>query len=235
VNHILSKKITLSSTHNMMLTLKHALTRKLSSSLILTSTLTMAFSLTLSGCSNNVIDYPATAIDVVPVIYQYALSERVNKTAPHAKSRNNKKTASALERELSKELHDYLLANKMLLINNTVKFSYQNQLGLSLAQQAQDWLLKQGAGQEKITLLEQSTEQASNQKTPALLLVEIKSYQVQAPRCIGTKINQLAITGNNCAVAGARWLSMVNPEKMLPPRATAQQPAVEQAVIVNDN
>jgi hypothetical protein len=205
MNHILSKKIAL----------------------------VLALGVSLSACTNSFSHYPSTTIDVIPVIYQFVLTERIEDTPAHANKQSKKKTASALKRELN----NYLTSNKLLLINNKVKFYYQNPHGLALAQQAKNWLLKQGAGQEKLTLIKQtsvvntthsatkintqnSNTNVNNMATP--LLIEITSYQVQVPRCIGSSIGQLARTINNCAVAGARWQSMVNPEKMLPLRVTEQ-------------
>ena len=96
----------------------------------------------IGGCTNQFSDYPVTAIDVIPVIYQFTLST------------TNKNTKAVDE-----ELNHYLASNEALLLKNELRLSWQTAKGEKLAKYAATWLEAQGANTKKLTLAAVTNQQ----------------------------------------------------------------------------
>ena len=172
----------------------------------------------VGGCTNQFSDYPVTAIDVIPVIYQFTLT---------ATNKNSK--------AVDEELKHYLASNEALLLKNELRLSWQTPKGEQLAKYAATWLEAQGANTKKLTLAAVTNQQKqASSNSNADLTIEIFSYQTQAPICAASSINGLGTTGNNCAVESSRWQSMVYPQKMLPANVTRENEMSVEDLSVNE-
>jgi hypothetical protein len=147
----------------------------------------------ISGCSTPRQERTGGAIDVYPVTHKYALSVEPDRI-------------SAAENKVE----SFINQHRQQVLTNDIKLIYSTDLGLELVNAAADYLHSIGIAPSRLSV---HPSKNNNQFDFELMLLD---YQVQAPECDRSMVADYYLSDNGCFSENARWISMENPEKMLP-------------------
>lgn len=151
--------------------------------------------LSLTACVERVAEREGATIEIVPVTY--SLSVDINKN----------KVAAAWE-----ELDQFVELNWDKVSTQAVVFTWYTSEGKTLAEQYHKHLLGKGVNRTQLSI-----QQAINygQENPFDLQFKTVMNKVVVEVCDYPKVGNFGTYEGGCYADGARWQSMVNPEKML--------------------
>lgn len=163
--------------------------------LITSVLLTAGTMLLLSGCVGHVSERKGMEIQVVPVTYAVGISIKKGK-----------------EQEARQQLDEYVHTHWGKVTMKTVNLLWYTKPGKKLADSYARYLLKQGVDKNKVWVKEASP---GSGKVPFDLKFETVVNRTVVEVCEYEKIGKFGMLKDGCYSDGARWQSMVNPEKML--------------------
>ncbi|MGF1762018.1 hypothetical protein [Aliivibrio kagoshimensis] len=148
----------------------------------------------LFGCAEHVAERSGSDVDLYPITYTLNL-------------KINPKHVSRAEEELT----EYLEQHWDLVTTQPMSMVWRSDLGEALINKTVKQLRKQGLDTKSIQINEELVE--LDQRFDFQLT--ITQYRVLVDRCEYTKIGHYSRTDEGCFSNGARWQSMVNPERAL--------------------
>ena len=149
--------------------------------------------LILCGCTALHPERTGGSIDVYPVTQKYALSVESDRVS-----------------EAKESIKKYIDLHRNKILSNDIELIYQNDLGSVMADYASSYLHSIGVLPERLVI------KFSHKTEPFDFELVLFDYQVQAQKCSHSAIGNYYLSDNGCFAENARWISMENPEKMLP-------------------
>ncbi len=150
----------------------------------------------LSGCAEHVAERRGSDVDLFPVTYTLNLKI------------NPKHVISADE-----ELNQFIKLHWALITTQPMSMTWRSDLGESLVKETILDLRRKGVDTNQIHLSVEPIEM--DQRFD--FQFTITEYRALVDRCQYTKIGHYSRTDEGCFTNGARWQSMVNPERALKP------------------
>lgn len=157
--------------------------------------LLLALSL-VAGCAEHVAERSGSDVDLFPVTYTLNLKI------------NPKHVSSADE-----ELNRFIKQHWALVTTQSMSMTWRSDLGENLVKETILELRRKGVDTNQILLSVEAIEM--DQRFDFQLT--ITEYRALVDRCQYTKIGHYSRTDEGCFSNGARWQSMVNPERALKP------------------
>ncbi|MDG3085992.1 hypothetical protein P7F88_07735 [Vibrio hannami] len=151
----------------------------------------------LVACAERVAERHGTNIQVVPITYSIDVEIK-----------NNKNQIAW------NELDEYVRKHWDLVATQNVSIYWNSKSGKALADKYADYLLSQGIDSHKLLVLK-SREDGSTPQFKQDLRLETVVNKAVVSTCGYEAIGGFGVESNGCYAEGARWQSMVNPEKML--------------------
>lgn len=152
------------------------------------------FLLLLSGCADRVAERRGTQLDVVPVSYSLSLK---------IKPKQN--------RSAEKELNQFLLDNKKLILTQHIELVWKTKIGKLWADKSKERLLNDGVNKKNISVIQGKA--GFNGRFD--YQINITVHKVLLTVCPYPKNSHYSEAQDGCYTESARWQSMVNPQKML--------------------
>lgn len=159
--------------------------------------LPLIFILGLSGCAEHVSERYGTEIQVVPVTYSIDVEIKDKKS-----------------KEAWNELDDYVKKHWDMVATQMVSIYWNSKSGKQLAEKYAKYLLSQGIDSHKLFVQESRKGSSAPQFKQDLRLETVVNKAIVST-CGYESIGNFGVEANGCYAEGARWQSMVNPEKML--------------------
>lgn len=159
-------------------------------------------SLALSGCVEHISEREGAEIQVVPVTYSVGISI--------------KKDQKEKARE---ELDRYVQEHWDKVTTQTVTLQWYTPEGKDLADDYYQFLLGKGVDKNKVSMEKAQNSKASNTgnttNAPFDMTLQTVVNRSVVEICDYEKVGLYGLTKQGCYTDGARWQSMVYPEKML--------------------
>lgn len=149
------------------------------------------------ACAEHVDERRGTEIQVVPITYSIDVEIKNNKS-----------------KQAWNELDDYVTKHWDMVATQKVSIYWNSKPGKALADKYAKYLLSQGVDSHKLYVLE-SVEGGSTPQFKQDLRLETVVNKAVVSTCGYEAIGGFGLERNGCYTEGARWQSMVNPEKML--------------------
>lgn len=150
----------------------------------------------LFGCTNRFQEYPSSSVDVIPLKTTLKIDIRIEGW-----------------RSAKSNIDLFIKENREQLLRESVHITYSNYNSKKLADYVYKLLLKKGANPLSIKLVNNQINNSTDFE------VSFTEHKVQVPLCGYEQIEKLGEQAPNCVVEGARWKSMLHPEKMLLPQS----------------
>lgn len=154
------------------------------------------FCLLLTACAEHIAERNGTEIQIVPVTYAIDVEIKANKTT-----------------KAWQELNSYAEKHWDILTTQSVNIYWKSKQGKALADKFAEHLLSQGVDNKKLHVLPLNED--SNSNFAHDLRLETVVNRVVTNTCGYEMIGNFGREANGCYAEGARWQSMVNPEKMI--------------------
>ena len=152
----------------------------------------------LSGCAEHVAERRGSDVDLFPVTY--TLNLKINPL--HVSSANE-------------ELDQFIKQHWALVATQSISMIGRSDLGEDLVKETLRMLRRKGVDTNQIHLSAEPIEMGQRFD----FQFNITEYRALVDRCQYTKIGHYSRTDEGCFTNGARWQSMVNPERALKPFA----------------
>lgn len=163
----------------------------------LTSTLLAGALVVLTACSTPPFERTGGAVDIFPVTHKYSLSF----------------AESSLE-DAQTDMKAFIKKNLRTVLSNDMKLLYSSPKGKALAKYAESYLHSIGYNPQRLVLIERENQ------THFDFELTLEDFQVQVNECEKAGIGHYFVSDNGCYSENVRWLSMENPEKMLPSKSS---------------
>ncbi|WP_117235020.1 hypothetical protein [Vibrio maerlii] len=152
--------------------------------------------LMMNGCAETISERHGTQIDVVPWEYRFAVDIENSSTSAQQKAWN--------------EMDDYVQRNWNILSSQQLHFHWLSNDGKTLADKYKKHLLSQGIASTNIHV-SKGTEQLEDFDLSLL----VTQYKAVTPVCEYEKIGNYGELPLGCYSEGARWKSVVHPERVM--------------------
>ncbi|MBL4828538.1 MAG: hypothetical protein JKY55_01385 [Aliivibrio sp.] len=152
----------------------------------------------LSGCAEHVAERSGSDVDLFPITYTLNLNLKINPL--HMSSADE-------------ELNQFIKQYWALVTTQPMSMTWRSDLGESLVKETILDLRRKGVDTNQIHLSVEPIEM--DQRFD--FQFTITEYRALVDRCQYTKIGHYSRTDEGCFSNGARWQSMVNPERALKP------------------
>lgn len=148
----------------------------------------------LSSCAETVSERKGIAVDVVPMAYSLSLD--IN-----TKSRDESK----------ERIEHYLNAHWSQIINQTVVLESRSPIALKAVNRTYSFLVAKGVSPKHI--IKRVEKQSS--VDPFDFRLSFQTHNVITPLCEYSSVGHYGETTLGCYSEGARWHSMIHPQKMI--------------------
>ncbi len=159
----------------------------------LKSTLFAGALVALTACSTPPLERTGGAVDIFPVTHKYSLSFE----------------ESSVD-DAQTDIKAFIKKNLDTVLGNDLKLIHSSPKGKALAKYAESYLHSIGYNPERLVLIE------GENQTQFDFELTLEDFQVQVNECAKAGIGHYFVSDNGCYSENARWLSMENPEKMVP-------------------
>lgn len=153
---------------------------------------TIFLSLLLMACTSQFQEHQSTSVDIVPIKFSMQLN---NRNEGYKKSKMN--------------IDSFINHHKEQLLAQNIIIKYSNHQAKKLAGYVQSLLLKKGVSPSMIMVRPETVSNDSDFE------ISYTEHKVQVPICTYEQIEKLGGNSANCVSEGARWKSMLHPNKML--------------------
>lgn len=164
------------------------------------SVLLISCAVSLSACSITPKDRTGPSVDVYPVTHKFTLSF------------DDQNFAKA---KLS--LAEFIETHKLLFLDNDVSFKYSSDQGEKLSRYGETYLHSIGMSPKGLTIKESELSDHFDFE------LSIYDFKADINKCSNVSLGNYYLSDNGCFSENARWLSIKNPEKMLPEHLIGQQ------------